>query len=39
MLITGVLVREKCFVDYSKLFQEGYESFAQLKQWGRSAFF
>jgi hypothetical protein len=26
------LVREKCFIGYSKLFQEGYESFAQLKQ-------
>ncbi|MDU7647730.1 MAG: hypothetical protein E7K17_05325 [Klebsiella michiganensis] len=39
LLIARVLVREKCFVDYSKLFQEGYESFAQLKQWGHGAFF
>jgi hypothetical protein len=39
LLIARVLVREKCFVGYSKLFQEGYESFAQLKQWGQAHFF
>ncbi|AWF48245.1 hypothetical protein H238_3764 [Klebsiella pneumoniae UHKPC179] len=34
-----VLVREKCFIGYSKLFQDGYESFAQLKQCAARAFF
>jgi CIC family chloride channel protein len=34
-----VLVREKCFIGYSKLFQDGYESFAQLKQCAAGHFF
>ncbi|NYY80680.1 hypothetical protein DMH27_19445 [Raoultella planticola] len=31
-------VRDKCFAGYSKLFQDSYESFAQLKQ-SAGAFF
>ncbi|MCS5880333.1 hypothetical protein LNP17_05760 [Klebsiella variicola subsp. variicola] len=39
LLAARVLVREKCFIGYSKLFQDGYESFAQLKQCAARAFF
>jgi hypothetical protein len=39
LLIARVLVREKCFIGYSKLFQDGYESFAQLKQCAAGHFF
>ncbi len=34
-----ILVRDKCFAGYSKLFQDSYESFAQLKQSAAGAFF
>jgi hypothetical protein len=39
LLIAWFLIREKCFAGYSKLFQDSYEIFAQLKQSASGEFF